>query len=456
MTAKSRITDGDGSGLEAHVHPFTTSRRTDHAGLLILTHPFLAFNPEFHPFLNDDFGVNMNQNLAFGGTPDRIHDGIDTSTLYTGSNISGSKVTFNQDDEQAHGGIVTIVNFNNLGSDTVTVGVDGSDTTKSEPGDWSASGSNGATATSLASALNGITGVSASATAAVVTVTADSGSSITKLDVSDSDNSPGTGRAVKVDSPSVNDVWQFDKGSDVTIANFTAFSAFIFVDKQWATGDSVEMYCYDTGSAVEVGERIQVEDFINETDFDVWQSFVVPFSAFNFIETTFDAVRFEYVAKSGGAPVFFIDDFQVEQTGTPAVFKATTPIGTRFYITELRIRFEDAFDSTLANATVPNIPIDAFLGVGALTNGIVFRRVQKGKTLFSVTLRNIGDFLATGSNMINLTGNATNTGFTLLVEFPEPIVLEGGESENFLSFTVSDDLSGLTRLTAAARGALEI
>ena len=65
-------------------------------------------------------------------------------------------------------------------------------------------------------------------------------------------------------------------------------------------------------------------------------------------------------------------------------------------------------------------------------------------------------FFATGSNAIDITGNATNSGVTLVVEFPEPIVLKGGESENFLSFTISDNLSDLTRFTAAARGALEI
>ena len=90
-----------------------------------------------------------------------------------------------------------------------------------------------------------------------------------------------------------------------------------------------------------------------------------------------------------------------------------------------------------------------------MSNGITFSRVGRGKTLFSVTLKNLGDFLATGSNLINATGNATNSGFTLLVEFPQPIVLEGNSEINFLSFTISEDLSGLTRFTAVARGSVE-
>ena len=38
--------------------------------------------------------------------------------------------------------------------------------------------------------------------------------------------------------------------------------------------------------------------------------------------------------------------------------------------------------------------------------------------IFSVTIKQLSDFLATGSDLINLTGNATNTGLTLLIKFP--------------------------------------
>ncbi len=57
--------------------------------------------------------------------------------------------------------------------------------------------------------------------------------------------------------------------------------------------------------------------------------------------------------------------------------------------------------------------------------------------------------------MINITGDGTNTGFTLIVRFPEAIILKGGSENNFLSFTINDTLANLTRFTAAARGAIE-
>lgn len=62
-----------------------------------LSLPRTQFNPEVHPFRNEDVGLNMNVNAAFGGTPDPIHDGTDRS-LYTASAIQGTKFTFNRSD----------------------------------------------------------------------------------------------------------------------------------------------------------------------------------------------------------------------------------------------------------------------------------------------------------------------------------------------------------------------
>lgn len=424
-------------------------------GAVVYQERLLQFNPEVHPFLNDDFGINMNQNITFGGTPVGIHNGID-STLWTGSNIAGASVTFNQDDDRAHGGIVTVVTAADTGGDTVTVGVDGSDTVVTEGAEWTKTdGNNTATATSLASAIDAISGVSASSALAVVTITIDSGNNLSKIDTSDGTALPGTARSVFINQPAVNNVWEFDQGSDITIANHTAFSAFINIDRNWTSGDSVEMYAYDTATATEVGQRIKVEDFINFGNFDTWQSLVVPFSSFVFTETTFDAIRFEMVVKSGGSPVWYIDDFQIEETGTPLVFKATTPKGTKFHVSEIRVRFRDTITVALANASIPGWNTTNLLGVTTLPNGILFQRVQDGITNFSVVLANMDDFEAVGSNRINESDNGTVSAFTYLIEFPVPIILDGTKGD-FLSYTIEDDLSGLDRFTAAARGSIEI
>lgn len=363
MALPIRITDGDGSDLEAHVHPFSTAGRT-HAGLLVLTHPFLNFNPEFHPFLNDDFGTGMNQNVAFSGTPEIIHNG-GTSAEWTGTAIQGT---------------------------------------------WNF---------------------------------ADSA----KVTITSADN---------------NDEASFAEETPTTIdmSGFTALTGKVDLDIYNSTNNSIIVQFDNAGVAV--GNSVNLNDFIDTGDFTE-QNFVVPKADLGLTTQLLDGMTITITRLAGTKPTIKFDDIQFEQTGDPAVFKATTPLGTRFHITEIRIALADNITgiTTVAGATetatVPNLGFDDFMGITSpLTNGILFSRVQAGKTLFSVSIRQLGDFLATGSNIVNHISDGTNTFITILVEFPVPIVLEGGESENFLAFTINDDLSGLLQFTAAARGALEI
>lgn len=350
------INDGDGSGLKAHVHSFSTAKRNDHAGTLVLTRPFQDFNPEFHPFLNDKFGTAMNQNIGFSGTPEIIHNG-GTTTEWTGSAIAG---TWNFADS----GKVTIISANN------------------------------------------------------------------NDEASFAEENPTT----------------------IDISGFTALTGKVDLNIYNPINNSIIIQFDNAGTLV--GNSIDLNDFIDTGNF-LEQNFVVPKLDLGLTTQLLDGMTLTIIRTAGTKPTIKFDDIQFEQTGTPAVFKATTPLGTRFHVTELRVRMEATFDTSLVNNSVPNFAVDQLLGVSSLSNGIVFQRVEFGKTLFSVTLNDLGDFLATGSDLINATGDGTHSGFTLIVRFPEPIVLNGGISENFLSFTINDDLSGLTVFTAAARGALE-
>ncbi len=351
------LLDGDGSGNTAHVHQFSTASRPDHQGLLVLTRPFQNFQPEFHPFLNDDFGTAMNQAITFGGTPEIIHNG-GTSVEWTGAAIVGAW-------NFADGGKVTITSANN------------------------------------------------------------------------------------------NDAASFSEETPTTIdmSGFTTLTGKIDLDIYNEVNNDIIVQFDNAG--VGVGVSVNLEDFIDTGDFSE-QNFVIPKSLLGLSTQLLDGMTLTINRSAGTKPTIKFDDIQFEQTGESAVFMATTPLGTRFHISEIRLRIEDAISSVLTDGSMPNLDPSAILGVSSLTNGIIFLSFKDGKTLFSVTLKNLGDFLATGSNLINVTGNATNTGLTLVVEFPEPIVLEGGESENFLSFIINDDLSNLTRFTAAARGALEV
>lgn len=431
MTTKVRITDGDGSGLEAHVHPFTTSRRDDHAGLLVLTRQFLDFNPEFHPFLNDVNGTNMAVDASFSGIPAFIYESGGSSNADSGTTTS-----------QSTGKLVeTGQNF----VSTVSVGMV----------------------------------VRNTATPGFAHVTVVDPDNIT-LDL-DSDimgNSetytigaewPGTANAgswdfttdISIASANDGDEAQFDNPHTSVMSNYVAVTGKIKLTT-WSEADN-SLFLSFALAGVAVGNTVDLNDFIDTGLLGTQQNFVIPKAELGLSIQTVDEMIL-LITRSGGAkPTVDLDDIQFEKAGGSLVYKATTPLGTRFHINEIRIALADNITgiTTVAGntetATVPNLGFDDFMGITSpLTNGIVFTSVQAGKTLFSVTINQLGDFLATGSNIVNHISDGTNTFITILVEFPVPIVLQGGESENFLSFTISDDLSVLLQFTAAARGALEI
>ncbi len=359
MSVEGLIADGNGSGLTAHVHRLEGG---EHAGVLALTDRFRQFNPEVHPFLNDDFGISMNQNIAFGGTPEGIHDGTD-SALWTGAAGAGT---------------------------------------------W---------------------------------------------DFSDTTNPSAGSNCVSITSANNNDNASFTDGTETNMANYTAITGVIRLETYSPVNNTIVLQFLNNASAV--GGSVNLNDYINTGLLDIYQGFVIPKADMGVESVTVDQIDMTVTRLSGTKPTFRFDTWQIEETGNPAIFLATTPEGSRFHVTEIRIAMADALAGTLADGTMPALAYDQILGVGALTNGIVFSRVQNGETKFAVNLKQLGDFLGTGSNLINAISDGTNTFIGLLVEFPEPIVLEGG-SGNFLSFTINDNLSGLLQFTASARGAIEV
>ena len=66
--------------------------------LVVATRPLKVYTNVLRFFTNDDYGADMNQNAAAGGTPELVHNGID-DILWTASDIvGGGKTTFNSTD----------------------------------------------------------------------------------------------------------------------------------------------------------------------------------------------------------------------------------------------------------------------------------------------------------------------------------------------------------------------
>lgn len=432
MSTKTKILDGDGSGREAHVHPFSTAKRKDHSGLLVLTRSFQDFNPEFHPFLNAVNGTNMAVDAGFSGVAALIYASGGGTSAANGT-TSADTTDKLEDDSQAGG---------NDFDTTLSIGMVAED-----------SASNFAHVTALDSST-------------VVSVDSDIFGNAETYTVGEEwagtavQGGWGFTTDISIASANNGDEAQFDNKGTSVMTNYVAVTGKITLTT-WNEVSNQLLLSFGLAGVL-VGNSVDLNNYIDTGLLGTEQTFVIPKADLGLTTQTVDDMNLIIFRTGGAKPTIDLDDIQLEKAGGSVVYKAKTPLGTRFHISEFRIALADNITgiTTVAGATetatVPNLAYDDFMGITSpLTNGVVFSRIQKGKTLFSVSINQLGDFLATGSNIVNHISDGTNTFITILIEFPEPIVLEGGE-EDFLSFTINDDLSGLLQFTAAARGAIEI
>lgn len=430
-----RVVDGEGKGIAGHVHAFPGSKKA-HSGQLVISERFLAFSPEVHPFLNSSFGTAMNQAVTFTEVASIIHAGVDSGQAISSTNTTA--------------GLNVLIDSG--GGFTAGVGIGAS-----------------------------VENTTDSTYARVKSVDSDTqctlDADIFPTDTGDSYviNPIWTGNIVA-------GTWDFGASGKITITNANNNDEALFntdTSRMWRMGQfsaitgKVDLDTYDSNNSniliefglngVAAGNNVNLNDFIDTGDF-AEQSFVITKDSFGLEDQEVNDLRITITRTGGTKPTIKFDDLQIEgESGTtPITYKATTPFGTFFHITEIRISIADAFSGTITglasgteNATMPGLGYNKILGVAALTNGITFSRVQDGKTIFAVVLKQLGDFLGTGSNLISTISDATNTQIVLQVLFPEPIILNGAE-DSFLSFTINDDLSGLLEFSASARGAIEV
>lgn len=261
--------------------------------------------------------------------------------------------------------------------------------------------------------------------------------------------------SVKWDNMALNDIIEFDKGSDIAVSDHVAISMFVNIDKDWSAGDSISLYAYDTGTSLTVGNEVLLENYVNEFDFDVWQNAVIPFNDLGLSVVDFDAIRLAHTGKGGGkSPKFYIDDFRVESIGTPLSFSITPEVGEIFTVSSVTLTFIDDVSNTLTNASTQNISYDKFLGLDKLPNGLLLVRIQNGVVKSSSIATCAGDFTTiVGAKIGDNYGDGTNTVLSFDIKFTVPVPLDP-RTDDALVFTVRDDLTDLISLTALATGSV--
>lgn len=261
-------------------------------------------------------------------------------------------------------------------------------------------------------------------------------------------------QSIKVEAANVDDIWQFAKGSDLTVSAYTALTLFINVDVGWTEGDSIALYGWDTGTATQMGDPVLLEDYFDPFTFDTWDKLSIPLSDLGLTSGTIDALRMEMIGKHGQAPTFYIDDFQVEETTAGAKYDINPPAEQKFLMYKFRYTLIGAFAGTVASGTMPGLSYNQLLGVASLDSGILFTWERAGRPVGQASISNLGDAVKAGATIINHMSDGTNTSITILRELVEPIVLSS-RSNDKICISINDNLTGLISLTALGTGVTE-
>ncbi len=241
----------------------------------------------------------------------------------------------------------------------------------------------------------------------------------------------------------------FTRGSSVASSSYSSLSGKIYLTAFDSSRHQVLAFFRLAG--VQDGVSVDITDFVDSGSLNTAQSFVIPLSTLG-VTGNIDELVIQTVRSSGSQPDYYLDELQLEQGGS-IVYTSEPGTGEVYQFDVVELLLADALDTTLLNASMPNLSYDQILDVSQLTNGINFRVQVSGKTLFSATFRDLGDLLIAAFNIESLGCDGTNTFLKLTARLSDFVTLRNDRRDKF-ELTISDDLSGLLRFRANLRGRL--
>jgi len=264
-------------------------------------------------------------------------------------------------------------------------------------------------------------------------------------------------------SATINDsLAQFAKGSNLDLSDYNSLSGWIYITL-WPTGGGagtkeVLIYGWNDTLGIVVGNSVNIGNYVNVGNLGTWQNFAIPLSDLGLNGQTIDAIRVRTVdIGPKDPPDYWLDDIQFNPsssggggsgddspatTGDLGIFIVEPNLETWLHVSKMTLTFVAAYDSTLANGTLPGIPYNGILGV-SLTSGIVYQRVQNGTVLDQNITLNLIDLIQLPTATIVAQGaDDTFTWFSVDLDFIEPVILKP-ENKDKLQFIIADNLSGL-------------
>jgi len=250
-------------------------------------------------------------------------------------------------------------------------------------------------------------------------------------------------KALKCDNPDVGDIMQVinnvGPGNNIDMTgNYVALTMWINVDKDWVAGDQFELYAHVDGALV--GNAVNLENYFDFTMYDVWQYIDIPLTDMGIEASSLDAFRIENAARAGKSPKFYIDDWYLQETGTPVIYTVEPNKETWLHMTNMRMLFVDAVATDTPAAI--DLSYNKILGA-TLTSEFLYERYQQSndRPLFTDRIARLSDIIENPTWKIeNVGSDSTNTFMLLTQQLPEPLILKNEDADR-LQVTVEDDLS---------------
>lgn len=251
-----------------------------------------------------------------------------------------------------------------------------------------------------------------------------------------------SGGKVELDHGPNNSQALFSDAGTIVSSAYTALTGKIQLDNFTPATQDILFQFQLAGAPL--GDPVSMSAFI-DTGLSAEQSFSIPITEFNLAGATVDEFTMTVQRSAGHNPHILFDDFQLEETGESLTYSVNVPESEVYMIHQINVLL-------VGTATDLGLSYDKVINVNRLTNGIRFSRVQNNTTKINLSLRDLSDFLSF-SIILDHINDGTNTLLTLSVMLDDPILLDG-KSNDSITFTINDDLSGLIKLTALSRGSL--
>jgi len=238
---------------------------------------------------------------------------------------------------------------------------------------------------------------------------------------------------------------QLENSGTIDANAFIALTGWVYVTG-WSSSGVKEVEFQLRNAGVDVGGSVGLSDYIDTSLTGGWQSFIIP--TVDFASGTIDQIVMRIVSTGGGAaPNVFLDDIIFEENSGFIDFTYAPDPDKRFHLTQVSTIILD--NVTEANARDPiNL-----MGVGKLTNGILFSIQTADQVVLSLPARCLGDFVLFAQvEPIQTISDGTTT--LLKIIGNTDIVLDGRTKDSF-TYRIQDDLSTLLDLQVWLFGRIE-